>query len=204
MTLLATGILLRKKLLTMKYLKYLEERDWDAIDPKLAERQNAAYRRQLLRLQPRLSKKAWDYFWLGFANTGIHDARLIALSIGDGLTRLPRFLGAPNPLRIKAEFLNQNGKLRFVFNYSQIKKFSFDFDATLGAYLIGLPGGKYFFDAKHYLKNNHLDHVLADELSAVDKTYLRHEFIFASGARIVVEAAKILFERKRAQHLPAR
>ncbi|MBZ5533235.1 MAG: hypothetical protein LAO20_17530 [Acidobacteriia bacterium] len=188
----------------MKYLKYLEERDWDAIDPKLAERQNAAYRRQLLRLQPRLSKKAWNYFWLGFAETGIHDARLIALSAGDGLTRLPRLLGAPNLLSIKAEFLNQNGKLRFAFSYSQIKKFSFDFDATLGAYFIELSGGKYFFDRKHYLKNNHLDHVLGDELSAVDKTYLRHEFIFASSARIVVEAARISLQRKRVQRLRAR
>jgi hypothetical protein len=46
------------------------------------------------------------------------------------------------------------------------------------------------------LENNHLEHVLGNELSAVDKTYLRHEFIFSSGARIVVEAAKISFHRK--------
>ena len=180
----------------MKSLKCLEQRDWDGDDSKLADRRNAAYRKQLLRLRPRLSKKAWNYFWLGFAKTGIHDARLIALTAGDGLNRLPRLLGAPSPFRIKAEFLNQNGKFRFVFRYSQIKKFSFDFDAALGAYFIELPSGKYFFDPKHYLKNNHLDHVLGDELSAVDKTYLRHEFIFHSGARIVVEAAKISFERK--------
>jgi len=181
----------------LKYLRHLEQRDWDAIDSKQADRQNAAYRKQLLRLKPHLSQKAWEYFWFGFAETGIHDARLIALSVGDGLDRLPRIFGLPNKLRIRAEFLNQNGKYRFVFSYSQIKKFTFDFFATCGAYFIELTSGKYRFQPKHYLENNHLEHVLADELSAVHKTYLRHEFIFSSGARIVVEAAKISFDRKR-------
>jgi hypothetical protein len=175
----------------LKYLKYLEQRDWDAIDSRQADRQSATYRKQLLRLRPRLSPKAWKYFWFGFAETGIHDARLIALSAGDGLTRLPRLLGPPNKLRIKAEFLNQNGEFRFVFSYSRIKRFFVDFDATLGAYFIELSGGKYFFERNHYLESNQLDHVLADELSAVHKTYLRHEFIFRSGARIMVDAATL-------------
>jgi hypothetical protein len=180
----------------LKYLKYLEQRDWDAIDDKQADRQNAAYRRQLSRLRLRLSQKAWQYFWFGFAQTGIHDAKLITLSVGDGLNQLPRQLGLPNALRIKAEFLNQDSKIRFVFSYSQIKRFSFDFDATRGIFIERLDG-KTVFDAKHYLENNHLEHALADELSAVDKTFLRHEFIFSSGANFVIEAAKISFDRKR-------
>jgi hypothetical protein len=179
----------------MKYLKYLEERDWDSVDEKLAKRQNAAYRRQLERLRPRLSKKAWDYFWFGFAKSGIHDAKLISLSIGDGLKQLPRRLGPADKLGIRAEFLNQNRKYRFVFSYSRIKRFCFNFDATLGAHFIELASGKPLFEPKHYVENNHLDDVLADELSAVDKTYLRHEFIFASGASFAVEAAKISFDR---------
>src|SRR5262249_20376284 len=153
-----------------------------------------------LRLRPRLSRKAWQYFWFGFAERGIHDARLIGLSSGDGLDRLPRQFGAPNTFRIRAEFLNQDSTLRLVFKYSRIRKFSFAFDATLGAYFMELSGGKYFFDPKHYLECNHLDTVLGDELSSVDRTHLRHEFIFASGARIVVEAAKILFTETKVKN----
>jgi hypothetical protein len=180
----------------LKYLKSLEQRDWDKINTSAVDREFKMYRKQLANLKQRLSSKTWKYFWEGFGEAGIHDARLIALSVGDGLNALPRHLGAPNKIRIKADFLNQNRKYRFTFAYSDIKLFSFDFDATLGQYLIDLSNKRYFHDADHYLKCNHLSDVLGDELTPVDSKYLRHELVFCSGARIVVQAARISFHKK--------
>ena len=180
----------------MKYLKSLEQRDWDKIDTKVVDREYKVYRTQLARLKPRLSGTTWKYFWEGFGPAGIHDARLIALSVGDGLNTLPRHLGAPNKIRIKADFLNQNRKYRFTFSYSNIERFSFDFDATLGRYLIDLSNDRYFHDADHYLRCNHLSDVMGDELTPVDSKCLRHEVVFRSGAHIVVQAARISFHKK--------
>jgi hypothetical protein len=180
----------------LKYLIYLEERDWDKVTDQQADRAGAAYRKHLAGLRSRLSKQAWEYFWLGFAEKSIHDAHLISLSVGDGLVRLPKQF-ASNSIKIKAEFLNQNDKYRFIFTYRVIRKFSFEFDATLGAYFIDLATKKYFFNPNTYLERNRLDHVIGDELTGTGKKYLRHEVVFRSGARFVVIAEQISFSRKR-------
>ena len=180
----------------MKYLKSLEQLDWDGINTRVVDHEFKVYRKQLAGLKSRLSGKAWQYFWKGFGEAGIHDARLIALCVGDGLNALTRHLGAPNKIRIKADFLNQNRRYRFTFAYSDIKRFSFDFDATLGQYLIDLSSKRYFHDADHYLRYNHLGDVMGDELTSIDSKYLRHEVVFRSGAHIVVQAARISFHRK--------
>jgi hypothetical protein len=94
----------------LKILKSLDVRDWESIDAAQADREHVDYRRQLQRLQPRLSQKAWRHFWHGFAETGIHDAHLISLSIGDGLKRLPRQFQY-DPVTIKASA--SRGSLQF-------------------------------------------------------------------------------------------
>src|SRR5213595_3673367 len=55
-----------------------------AIDRKF-DRNCKAYRRQLARLESRISKQAWNFFYSGFARWGLHDARLISFTAGDGL-----------------------------------------------------------------------------------------------------------------------
>ncbi len=47
-----------------------------------------AYQRQLAKLEGRVSRQAWNFFALGFRGWGLHDARLLAFSVGDGLDHL--------------------------------------------------------------------------------------------------------------------
>ncbi|HYL93358.1 MAG TPA: hypothetical protein VEW69_09405 [Alphaproteobacteria bacterium] len=176
----------------MIYLKEMakEVRDEDT-DGAANSREWESYRKHLASLKPRLSKNAWKYFWEGFAETGIHDARLVALTIGDGLRRVPE----RSRLKIKADFINQSSKYLFSFSYSRIKRFDFQFDATVGQHLIDRATGKDFHSANAYLDRNELGDVMGDELTAVDDRYLRHEILFVSQARIVIEAAQLSFGR---------
>ncbi len=47
-----------------------------------------AYQRQLATLEGRVSRQAWKFFAFGFRGWGLHDARLLAFSVGDGLDHL--------------------------------------------------------------------------------------------------------------------
>ena len=47
-----------------------------------------AYQKQLAKLEGRVSRQAWNFFALGFGGWGLHDARLLAFSVGDGLDHL--------------------------------------------------------------------------------------------------------------------
>jgi hypothetical protein len=188
----------------MIYLKEMERevRAGD-IDGAANSRDWERYRKHLASLRPRLSKKTWKYFWEGFAETGIHDARLIALTIGDSLRPVP-VRSRLNPVTIKAEFINQSSKYLFSFNYSKIKRFDFQFDATAGEHPIDLATDKDFHDAPAYLERNELGDVMGDELTAVDNVYLRHEILFVSQARVVIEAAKLSFTQSPARRVNRR
>ena len=176
----------------MKYLKSLEIRDPDKINHDLCNVEFKTYRRELLKLKPRLSAAAWKYFYEGFGETGIHDARLVSLTLGDGLNRLPVWWRT-NPLQIRADFINQNQKYRFTFKYQNVQKFSIEFDANVGEVLFEIPSLRKVVSRG----SRQLGDVIGDELTAADAKYLRHEFIFATGGRIMIEAAKILFARTR-------
>jgi hypothetical protein len=184
----------------LKYLRYFDNRDWDKVNEAQVRRANKAYRKQLEKLKGRLSPKAWEYFWSGFGEKSIHDAHLIALCVGDGLDRLPGQFRS-NSIRIRAEFLNQNDQYRFAFEYRNIHKFTFEFDATSGQYLIDLSTKKYIFDPKAYIRRNRIDDAIGDELTAFNNKYLRHEVVFQSGARFIVLAETISFHRKRVKEL---
>ena len=49
------------------------------------ERTLSAYQKQLAKLEGRTSRQAWNLFAFGFRGWGLHDARLQAFSVGDGL-----------------------------------------------------------------------------------------------------------------------
>lgn len=44
-----------------------------------------AYQNQLAKLEGRVSRQAWKFFAFGVHRWGLHDARLLAFSVGDGL-----------------------------------------------------------------------------------------------------------------------
>jgi len=174
----------------MKYLKHLEIRDPDDIDDETMFQECDKYHHELAKLRPRLSAAAWKYFSKGFAETGIHDADLVALTLGDGLDHEP-FPWRTNYFRARAEFINQNQKHRFIFKYRGIRRCSFDYDATIGQIRFLLEGDF----PKMSVESWRLDRVIGNELTAADDKYLRHEFIFASSARLIIEAVKISFEK---------
>ena len=181
----------------MKYLKHLEIRDSDEIDDKAMFKEVEKYHQALAKLRPRLSAAAWKYFSEGFAETGIHDARLVALTLGDGLQYEP-FPWRTNCCLAKAEFINQNAKYRYFFKYRGIRRCSFDYDATIGQVMFSLDDPSRKFSVESWS----LNHVMGDELTAADEKYLCHEFIFASRARLVIEAEKISFERRLMKKVP--
>lgn len=43
------------------------------------------YRTALDKLRSRIGRRAWQFFRYGFGPTGLHDGRLVSMSIGDGL-----------------------------------------------------------------------------------------------------------------------
>jgi hypothetical protein len=50
---------------------------------------NQAYQSELDGLQSRIGQRAWRFFREGFGGTGLHDARLLSLCVGDGLAYMP-------------------------------------------------------------------------------------------------------------------
>jgi len=158
-----------------------------------------AYRSQLRKLQPRLSQAAWRYFWNGFGRWGLHDATLLSFTLTDclgcdaGQIRLNSRRAA-----VRMQFVNYEGDLLYTFTYRELKKVWVDWDAASRAPIFyELNGDEPLIKTGFFLEHNRVDLLHADELTAVDRKYLRHEFLFFSGANLGVEFAKLSFRRQR-------
>ncbi len=143
-----------------------------------------AYSRQLEKLRPRLSRQAWNFFCLGFGQWGLHDAELLSFSAGDGIDyradgkRPFRINKAKTAVRIV--FLNRLQNLLCTFTCSEVSKAVFDY-----------PTNDILGDSKR------IDMLLTYELTAADSRKLRLEFLFVSGATILVEFSRLKFRRQR-------
>ena len=141
------------------------------------------YHLELEELQPRLSKSAWNFFRHGFAETGLHDGRLLSFSLGDG----PDFIAdGLTPFRInhqkaiaRMEFLNYEQEFRHVFELRGLKRASMNLypDEDTGAI-----GDLYTY-----------------ELTAASEDYLRLGILFATGAEIEFEFRRLIYRRSRIQ-----
>jgi hypothetical protein len=164
-------------------------------DPSLSKAQDAAihrkffraskaYSKQLQKLRPRLSKQAWNFFYLGFGRWGLHDAELLSFAVGDGLDyradgRHPFAINkAKTTARIR--ILNRHQNLLCTFTCSGVLKAVFDYptDDPLG-------------------DSRRVDMLLTYELTAADSRHLCIEFLFVSGATILVEFTRLKFSRER-------
>jgi len=65
-------------------MKYFSQKAFD----RGFKKNFSAYQKQLAKLQGRVSRQAWNFFAFGFRGWGLHDARLLAFSVGDGLDHL--------------------------------------------------------------------------------------------------------------------
>ena len=154
-----------------------------AIDRKF-DRNCKAYRRQLARLESRISKQAWNFFYFGFARWGLHDARLISFTAGDGLDYQANgkqpFRINKQKAKVRIQILNHDQNLFCTFNCSGIRKAVFDF-----------PSEDPLWNA------NQVDNVHSYELTQASKHFMCLEFLFTSGATILVEFAQLRFDRTR-------
>lgn len=144
-----------------------------------------AYRKQLKKLRPRLSRQAWNFFYFGFARWGLHDAHLLSFSAGDGLDyaadgRRPfRYNRQKAAARIR--ILDRHQNLLTTFTCVGVWRAVFDY-----------PSGDPLSD-----NWGRVDHLLTYEMTAANGGLLSLEFLFASGATILVEFKRLQFKRQR-------
>ena len=143
-----------------------------------------AYRKQLERIQGRMSQQAWNFFYLGFGRWGLHDAHLLSFTVGDRLDystdgRTP-FTYNTEKAKVRIVILNRHQNLLCSFHLTDIHRVIFDHPAQ---------------DPRW--NSNRIDLLETYELTSVNKRYLRLEFLFASGATILVEFARMKFKRQR-------
>lgn len=141
------------------------------------------YHRQLDVLKPRISGKAWKFFRHGFGETGLHDARLLLLSIGDGLDYSPT--GA-SPF-----FLNRqhtSAQLQFL-NYDQSRHYVFELRR------VNHVRADLFIQAESSAKS--LGDLYAYELTAPDEANLQLGLLFASGASLAIQFQRLVFGSRR-------
>jgi hypothetical protein len=139
--------------------------------------------RQLDALEPRLSRSAWQFFRYGFGSKGLHDGRLLALRVGDGLTYTPNgstpfFLNRQHASAV-VEFLNYEQDLHYVFDLRGVRLFS----------------GNLLVEGNSYAKS--FGDLYIYELTAAADNHLSLGFLFASGGSIVVEFKRLVFRRHR-------
>ena len=155
-----------------KQLNLAENRFWKTVDD---------YNLSLDRLKPRISISAWQFFRHGFAETGLHDGRLLTFNIGDGLNFVT---DGKVPFRLNKqgvgaciEILNYEQTFHHVFELRGLK------NATMNIVLEEITGNKCIGDIFTY------------ELTALDNEYLRLGFLFAKGAEIEISFRKLVYKR---------
>ena len=141
------------------------------------------YYRELEGLKSRVSRPAWDFFRHGYARYGLHDAKLLSFSVGDGLDFVP---DGTSPFRLnrqrtlaRIEFLNYEQDFYYLFDLRGISRVQTDL----------------FIEGESYAKS--IDDLFIYELTAEDKNTLQLGFLFATGASIVIRFRRLIFRRRR-------
>ncbi len=161
---------------TEKQNKRTEKRFWQVV---------ADYHTQLEELKPRLSKPAWKFFRYGFAETGLHDGRLLSLSVGDGLNYAA---DGTSPFRIN----RQRALARVEFlNYGQVYCHVFE--------LQGLRSASMDLCVEEDSMAQSIGDLLTYELMAVDGEYLGLGFLFTTGGEIAFKFRRLVYRRRRLQ-----
>jgi hypothetical protein len=134
------------------------------------------YRRQFKALQDRLPNDVWAFF----DSVSLHDGTLLALRVGDDIDkRFPSYrslLVNKRRLTVELEVLTRDETQLFALRYERLHRVAFDFPTADPWYLRFADRG-----------SNPLDDWMADEVTAVDESVLRHEVLFSSGATLLLE-----------------
>lgn len=148
------------------------------------ERSLKAYEKQLAKLEGRISRQAWNFFAFGFGGWGLHDARLLAFSVGDGLDdpadERKRLDLNKQKVKVRILILNREQTLFYSFVCTDIRTAAFNY-----------PVQDTRWDSRR------VEHLLAYELTAVNKHYMSLEFLFSSNVTLLVEFGRLKFRRQR-------
>jgi|SRR5882762_1456616 hypothetical protein len=143
-----------------------------------------AYQKQLAKLEGRVSRQAWNFFAFGFRRWGLHDARLLAFSVGDGLDHLAdgrqQFDKNKQRAKVRILILNREQTLLYSFVCTDVRKVVFKY-----------PVQNTRWDSRQ------IELLETYELTAVNKRYLSLEFLFSSNATLLVEFGQLKFKRQR-------
>jgi hypothetical protein len=163
--------------------------DW--VEQTAEERFNASrefeeavkrYHRSLHQLKQRISGQAWSFFEGGHGRQGLHDGRLISLSVGDGLDYQADGSSAfrVNHQKTAASvvFLNYEQDLLYTFGLRRVNRICSDLSRC---------------DASNWC----LGDLFTYEIVAIDDDLLQLGFLFASGSSIVAQFARLVFRRRR-------
>ena len=161
-------------------------RGWNSDDPKEADwaRQSSeenfrAYEQQLERLRPRLGKRNFEFF-----SNGLHDARLISFTVGDGL-------------HINFEEGKRVSINDFYRTSVEVKLLNAGFDAIYDLKYRTVTRSVFDFPSEDPLWGRNIDDWGYDELSEVNENVLRHEVLFSSGTSILIEFEKFSFKKTK-------
>jgi len=142
-----------------------------------------AYERQLEGLRSRVSGPAWDFFRHGFGHDGLHDARLVLLSVGDGIYLVSDGSSSLSTNRrvatAKVEFLNREQDLHYTFDMRGVSRLQCDLFGE------GTPHAGNIGDLYTY------------ELTSTDDENLELGLLFASGATVTVQFRRLVFRKRR-------
>ena len=148
------------------------------------KRNFGAYQKQLAKLEGRVSRQAWNFFAFGFRGWGLHDARLLAFSVGDGLDHLAdgrqKFDENKQKAKVRILILNRKQTLLYSFVCTDVRKTVFKY-----------PVQNTRYDSRR------IELLETYELTAVNKHYLSLEFLFSSNATLLVEFGRLKFKRQR-------
>jgi hypothetical protein len=156
-------------------------------DPARFERARAksrklrdAYLKQLAKLAPRLSKRTFSRF--SNSRNPLFDSDLLQFSFGDSLShariapRINRF-----ETSIQAIFRSFDGKTDHILSYKNIKSLN-----------VTVPSERWFD-----MFGNRISSLLTDELTSARRHMMRHQFLFETGAVIVITFERVRWETKK-------
>ena len=159
-------------------------RGWNSDDQREAEwavrtsdENILRYAQRLEALRPRLKERNYRFF-----KGGLHDGRLIAFCVGDGL-------------HLDLAKMESVSIRDFYKTTVQIKVLDADFAAVYDLKYQGVSRSVFDFPSEEPLWGNNVDDWGYDELSEVDDRKLRHEILFSSGTTILIEFEKFSFKK---------
>ena len=140
------------------------------------------YVTELKGLKPRIPAPAWEFFRCGYAETGLHDAILLSLSVGDAPRgspdNLPSLAHGWRRAAARVELLNYERTLHYTFGLRGLKR---------------LRGDLFLVEWSH----DRLGDLFTYELTEAATGALQFGLLFASGGFVVLEFERLLFRRRR-------